>query len=116
MMLRHILPHKLAEDLGGRLILRPTYFQELLSQIALHPYAKAGIFHGAGVYPTDTHLYSLNWLSASAGEFRANIRSVFLPQICHKPKRTDSDNGGFVRVTEGRYFVAKTAPKGRFFP
>jgi hypothetical protein len=31
----------------------------------------------------------------------------FLPQICHKAKRTEKDNGGFLRVTEGQFFVAK---------
>jgi len=36
------------------------------------------------------------------------------PQICHKPKRTDSDNGGFMRGSGGRLYVAKTTPKGGF--
>ena len=37
-----------------------------------------------------------------------------MPQICHKDIRTDSDNGGFLRVTEGTLLVEKTTPKGRF--
>jgi hypothetical protein len=31
----------------------------------------------------------------------------FLPQICHKAKRTEKDNGGFLRVTEGRFLWQK---------
>jgi len=34
---------------------------------------------------------------------------AFLPQICHKPKQTNSENGGFLRVTAATYFVAKIA-------
>jgi hypothetical protein len=55
-------------------------------------------------------------------EFKASIsrdndmlpQCSFLPHICHKPKWVEKDNGGFLRVREGQYFVAKTAQKGRF--
>jgi hypothetical protein len=30
-----------------------------------------------------------------------------LPQARHKPARPNSENGGFLRVTEDQYFVAK---------
>jgi hypothetical protein len=36
------------------------------------------------------------------------------PQICHKQKQTNSDNGGFLRVPEERDFVAKTVQKRHF--
>jgi hypothetical protein len=36
------------------------------------------------------------------------------PQPCRKLKKTNSENGGFLRVTAGRGDVAKTDPKGRF--
>ena len=36
----------------------------------------------------------------------------FLPQICHKPNRTERDNGGFLRVSEYGQNVAKTTQKG----
>ena len=35
-----------------------------------------------------------------------------LPQICHKPKQTEKENGGFMRVTAGRYLWQKTGKLG----
>jgi hypothetical protein len=46
--------------------------------------------------------------------WKTNRAQIFLPQICHKPKRADEDNGGFLRVSEDPCFVAKTPPKGYF--
>lgn len=43
-------------------------------------------------------------------------RQEFLPQICHKPKRVKKDFRGFLRVTAGREFVAKTGGIADFFP
>ena len=45
---------------------------------------------------------------------RARVAGPFLPQICHRPRRAERENGGFLRVTAGRYFVAKMATKGQF--
>jgi len=36
------------------------------------------------------------------------------PQTRHKPRRTKKDNGGFLRVTEDTFFVAKTASWSNF--
>ena len=60
-MLRHILPHKLAQYLGRRLILRSANLQKLLAQIALNPDSETNILHGVGVYPMDTRFGSLKW-------------------------------------------------------
>jgi len=35
-------------------------------------------------------------------KFFAPHACYFLPQICHKPKRAESENGGFLRVTADR--------------
>ena len=40
----------------------------------------------------------------------------FLPQVCHKLKRTEKDNGGFLRFTKGDHIVAKTGVQIDFFP
>jgi hypothetical protein len=37
-----------------------------------------------------------------------------LPQVRHKLTRVETDNGGFLRVSEESSDVAKTAPWGRF--
>jgi hypothetical protein len=49
--------------------------------------------------------------SSASNTTIAGMQPEFLPHICHKPKRTE-DNGGFLRVSEDRQNVAKTAPKG----
>jgi hypothetical protein len=36
------------------------------------------------------------------------------PQTRHKPKQTNSDNGGFLRATEDWLDVARIASKGRY--
>ncbi len=38
------------------------------------------------------------------------------PQTRHKPRRTKKDNGGFLRVTEDTFLVAKTAFWTNFSP
>lgn len=43
-------------------------------------------------------------------------RTTNSPQTRHRLKQTEKDNGGFLRVTEGLYFVAKKAPKGLILP
>jgi hypothetical protein len=50
-MRRHIPPHKLADDLRRRFILRTADFEEAVPQIALYPDAKAHVFlwHSASV-------------------------------------------------------------------
>jgi hypothetical protein len=36
------------------------------------------------------------------------------PQTRHKPKRTNTDNGGFLRATKDWLDMAKIASKGRY--
>lgn len=42
--------------------------------------------------------------------------SGHVPQTRHKEFQNDLENGGFLRVSAGRYFVANFAKIGRFFP
>lgn len=44
------------------------------------------------------------------------IMGTCSPQIRHNAKKSERDNGGFLRVTEDWIFVAKTARMSRFFP
>ena len=48
--------------------------------------------------------------------FALRNRISFSPQTRHKLKATKTYNQGFLRVTEEGILVAKTTPKGRFFP
>ena len=50
-MLSDIAPHKLADDLRGRFILRAADFEKLVTQLALHPYANTDIFHSGMSVP-----------------------------------------------------------------
>lgn len=64
-MFFHILAHKLAQHLGGGLILRPANLKERFAEIALNAYAQTNILHSGGVYPVDTHMCSMKQQSYS---------------------------------------------------
>ncbi len=72
-MLRHIFSHELAQHLRSGLVLRPANLDELLPQLALHPYPKTNVFHGYRVYPMDTRMLSVN-----LGFIRTHTRTTLL--------------------------------------
>jgi len=47
-MPHHILAHEFAEDLSGRLVLRPADFQERIPEIAVHANAEPCVLHWHG--------------------------------------------------------------------
>lgn len=52
---RNILLYEFADDLGGRLVLRPASGYKLVVQVTLYPDTEIDIFHSNKVYATDAY-------------------------------------------------------------
>jgi hypothetical protein len=69
---------------------------------------------------TQTHTGKLDTPTSTEPALRSGLVAErwgsFSPQTRHKPKTTRTYTQGFLRVSAHPLLVAKTAPKGRFFP
>jgi len=79
-MLLNVCAHELAEHLGGRFVLRPASLEELLTEIALNPYAETNILHGQSV-PNGYTYWKLEFGVAEVEPIRSQVsrtpRSVY---------------------------------------